>query len=234
MTEQIEQAARTAGRTFNISLAELAGANAGQRNDLLALNQAVYRVPDGTLYTSTGSQLVLAQGLPVMAGTNPLTGGIGFSCGPLSGVIGQQNTQVVAPADTAENVLFSMTVTGNTMGANDSLRISYLGALTNSANTKTIKASFGGQNIATQSLTTVASFKMQTQFTNRNSQASQIMAGAGGGLSVGPNGSSSLAVTTLGVNTAADQVLSITGTKASAGESITLEMVQVEIVRGLQ
>ena len=76
MAEQIEQAARTAGRTFNISLAELAGANAGQRNDLLALNQAVYRVPDGTLYTSDGAQLVPAQGLPVMANTNPLTGGI--------------------------------------------------------------------------------------------------------------------------------------------------------------
>lgn len=76
MAEQIEQAARTAGRTFNISLAELAGANAGQRNDLLALNQAVYRVPDGTLYTSDGAQLVPAQGLPVTASTNPLTGGI--------------------------------------------------------------------------------------------------------------------------------------------------------------
>ena len=78
MAEQIEQAARTAGRTFNISLAELAGANAGQRNDLLALNQAVYRVPEGTLYTSDGAQLVPAQGLPVTASTNPSPGGLEF------------------------------------------------------------------------------------------------------------------------------------------------------------
>ena len=186
---------------------------------------------EAALLLATG--LFSAATVPVTAQTNPLTGGIGFSTGPLSGVIGQQNTQVSAPADTAENTLFSMTVSGNTMGANDSLRISFLGSSTNNANTKTLKLYFGGEQIASTLITTTAGFKFQSQLANRNSQTAQVMAGAGGGLSVGPNGTSSVANTVLSVDTKADQVLSITGTKAVAGDLLALDMVQIEIIRGL-
>jgi hypothetical protein len=151
---------------------------------------------------------------------------------PAVQVIAQQHTQAIAPLDTAENTLFSFSVPANLIGVNGTIRISCLGSCTNSANNKTLRAYFGGSNIATQVLTTVAVFKMQAQFSNRNSLAAQILAGAASGLSVGPNGTSTVAVTTLTIDTSAAQTLTVTGQKAAGAESLTLESVVVELLRG--
>ena len=63
MSEFNRPANPTAGVTIDISYAELSGANPGQRPDLLARAQAVYRTPDGKLYNAQDSQLKPANNL---------------------------------------------------------------------------------------------------------------------------------------------------------------------------
>lgn len=69
------QVGLTQATVYDISAADLAGANSGQRPDLLAKTQAIYRTPDQKLYAANAarSQLVAAS-TPVTAETNPLTG----------------------------------------------------------------------------------------------------------------------------------------------------------------
>lgn len=52
----------TQATVYDISAADLAGANSGQRNDLLTKTQAIYRTPDQKLYAANAarSQLVAA------------------------------------------------------------------------------------------------------------------------------------------------------------------------------
>ena len=63
MSEFNNPATKTATTTFDISYAELAGANLGQRPDLLAREQGIYRTPDGKLYSVQGTQLLGANNL---------------------------------------------------------------------------------------------------------------------------------------------------------------------------
>ena len=142
-------------------------------------------------------------------------------------VLGQQHVAVSAPADTNENTLYSLTIPGGMMGPNDTLRISYLGTCTNSANTKNLRVRFGGTAFQSSSVTTVAGVSIITSIKNRNSVAAQAAAASAAG-----DCSGSVGLLTATVNTANAQTLTITGTKASAGETLTLESVLVELIRG--
>lgn len=57
---QFDNATSSTGVTLDISYADLAGANAGQRPDLLTRTGAVYRTPDGKLFSELSGQLVRA------------------------------------------------------------------------------------------------------------------------------------------------------------------------------
>lgn len=72
----------TQATVYDISAADLAGANSGQRPDLLAKTQAIYRAPDGKPYSANAarSQLVPAS-VPVTSETNTLTGESGLQAG---------------------------------------------------------------------------------------------------------------------------------------------------------
>ena len=142
------------------------------------------------------------------------------------GVIGQSHVAVTAPANTSENTLYSLIVPGNTLGPNDTLRVTPIFSMTNSANNKTTNVKFGGSAIGSVVNTTAATYKEQRQVSNRGVKNSQVaFSSAFGGF-----GGSSVAITALTVDTTQDQILTITGTKASAGETLKLESVIVEVV----
>jgi hypothetical protein len=83
MNYSSNQIGLTQATVYDISAADLAGANSGQRPDLLAKTQAIFRTPDGKLYSANAarSQLVAAA-VPITAETNPITGKVTGLVGP--------------------------------------------------------------------------------------------------------------------------------------------------------
>lgn len=142
-------------------------------------------------------------------------------------VLGRQNTQVVAPADTNENTLYSLTVPGNVIGQNGSLRVWYKTSITNNANLKTIRLRFGGQVWCALTLG-AQDWAIQAQtLSNRNSLSAQLA----GVTSPVPFGAiSGNVVFQLSVNTAVDQPLIFTAQKATAGDAVNLESILVELL----
>jgi hypothetical protein len=143
-------------------------------------------------------------------------------------VLASSAVAVSCPADTNEDVLATITVPGNSMGLNGSLRIWTLWTMTNSANNKTIRVRFSGANGAQYMVvtnTTTATYHAVTLLGNRGAANSQV-----GQMSNGLIASSSGAVVTSAVDTTVDTTIVITGQKASAGETITLERYLVELI----
>lgn len=135
-----------------------------------------------------------------------------------------------APADTNENVLATVTLPAGIMGPNGIVRITTLWTVTNSANAKTLKVYFGGLGGTTYlsvGLTAVASYQPITMIRNRNSVSSQVGSPDAATASIS---SSTDGVTTSSINTASAVDIVITGTKASAGETISLESYLVELI----
>ena len=146
-------------------------------------------------------------------------------------VFAQSAVAVSGAADANENTLATITIPGGTIGANGSVRIWTSWTLTNSVNNKTMRIRLGGIS-GTQFMayiaTTSASFNAVRSISNRNSQSSQV-----GSM---PIGSSSFDISTGSlptgtVDTSIDQTLVITGQKATAGETLTLERYLVEIIK---
>lgn len=133
---------------------------------------------------------------------------------------------VTAPADTNENILATITVPPNKIWPNGTIRVWMVFSMTNNANVKTGRVRFsgiGGTIFRSVTLTSLLSFTALCEFQNRNSITSQIggaatvdLAGSGGG------------VVTAAVNTGAEQTIVITGQKATAGDTLTLERYKVE------
>ena len=73
----------TNATVYDISAADLAGANSGQRRDLLAKTQAIFRTPDGKLYSANAARnQLVAAAVPITAATDLLTGGVLALVGP--------------------------------------------------------------------------------------------------------------------------------------------------------
>jgi hypothetical protein len=114
------------------------------------------------------------------------------------------------------------------MGPNGSLLITTLWSYTNSANNKTLRINFGGtaylSNVAT---TTVA---VQTLVMIRNRGVTNLQVGFTNA-TFSAIGTTTGTLTTSSVDTTSAQSLTITGQKASAGETLTLESYLVELIR---
>jgi hypothetical protein len=82
MSEFNNPATNTSVVTFDITAAELVGANKGQRPDLINRPGGIYRTPDGKLYSSQNGQLLAANNLTLTAAYDPLTGGVTGIVGP--------------------------------------------------------------------------------------------------------------------------------------------------------
>lgn len=134
-----------------------------------------------------------------------------------------------APADTNENVLATITVPAGAMGANGFIRVTALWGTTSSAGVKTLRIRFGGaagtayysgtqsNNIGSLAVSTIA---------NRNSQSSQV----GSAALNQPSGANGMGPVTSAVDTSAATTIVISGQKATAGDTLSLEMYLVELI----
>jgi hypothetical protein len=119
------------------------------------------------------------------------------------------------------------TITVPPMGPNDRLRISTLWSMTNSANNKTFSIDLAGTNFMAVVHTASTTFKDTREIVNRGSSASQVCFPAA---AAGANNTGS-AVSTGTVATSSATALTLSGTLANTGETITLEAYTVELIK---
>lgn len=148
--------------------------------------------------------------------------------GGIATVLAQSFVAASAPADTTEDTLATITVPANTLGLNGALRIWTWWTMTSSVNNKTLRIRYSGAAgtvYAAPALTTSASLVGLTVIGNRGATNSQV----GGPSTTIAN--SAAAIVTSAVDTTAATTIVITGQKASAGETLTLEGYIVEVVK---
>jgi hypothetical protein len=140
-------------------------------------------------------------------------------------ILAQSAVAVSLTGTTAETALASIPIPAGLIGKNGTIRIFALFTYTNSANAKTMNAKLGGQLLFSNSSSTTVSQQPIIITHNRNSLSSQITSNSSSGATTAsPNATT--------VDTSVDQVLQLTGTLASSGETITLESYTVEILPG--
>ena len=127
---------------------------------------------------------------------------------------------------TSETTLASFTVNGGLMGAKGKLKIWPLLSMTNNANSKTLKLKMNGNVIYGNTRTNEAHIQFLSVVRNTNSESSQkISSGITAGL-----GASTAAIMALSVDTSVDFIISVTGQLSSAGDTLTLDGLFLEIV----
>ncbi len=126
-----------------------------------------------------------------------------------------------------ETTLATITVPGNTMGANGRIEIETIWSFTNSANNKTARVKFGGTTLQNIVLTTNNSMRTSCFIANRNNTASQV---APPNSSTG-SGATTNAIITAAIDTTSSVSITITGQLANTGETITLEGYIVRLYR---
>lgn len=147
-------------------------------------------------------------------------------------ILGASAVAVSGAADTNENALATIAVPAGAMGVNGILRVSACWTYTNSANIKTLRGRLSGIGgtafFAVTGLTTEVSVDTYFQIANRNSASSQRSMGHA------PKGNNAMqyngGTLTGAVDTTAATTLVLTGQKASAGETLTLESYLVELI----
>lgn len=133
-------------------------------------------------------------------------------------------------ANTSEGALATIAIPAGAMGLNGILRVTTLWAYTNSGNNKIMRIRLGGISgtaFLELTITTQASTTNIKMIANRGSASSQVTFNS----QSGGTGNTTGAVTTGTVDTSVAQDLVITGQKASAGETLTLESYIVELIR---
>ncbi|CAO3459746.1 hypothetical protein [Azospirillum argentinense] len=150
----------------------------------------------------------------------------------LVSVLGCRHTPVDKSDTTvAETALYTLVIPGNTLGPNDSLRVSFRATYPNSAVTKTMRLRLGGTLFYARTESTQAAYAGQVLISNRNALNSQIGGFNNAGNVLGSSGSNHL---TGAVDLAAEQALTFTmawGTAGSGSSLFTLESILVEHLR---
>lgn len=149
--------------------------------------------------------------------------------GVLPLVIAKSAVAVSGAANTNENTLATISIPAGSMGPNGVLRVYTSWACTNSANNKTFRIKLGSTSYGAQVSTTITGLTMSSVIQNRNDAASQI---ASSGVMSASSGLLSQLNTTGTENTASALNLTLTGQKASAGETLTLNNYMVELIYG--
>jgi hypothetical protein len=149
-------------------------------------------------------------------------------------IFAQSGAAASVGAVTTETVLATITIPGGAMGPNGWVQVIATVTINNNANTKTFNLRVGGTggtlyyNGGFNTQLFGAVFK---HIVNANSQTSQKGTSPGGG-NLGVPGSGANAFQTSAVDTSANWDLVISGQKAVAGDTITLESYQVIICYG--
>lgn len=146
-----------------------------------------------------------------------------------SGTFFTSGTAASVTGTTTETTLATITIPAGAMGPNGQVEIIPLFSFTSSANNKTVKATFGGTTYYSQVYTANTGIQPIIRITNRNSASSQV--GAPSASANGLNGFTT-AMTTSTVNTGSSVTVTITGTLANTGETITLESYLVRVTYG--
>jgi len=154
-------------------------------------------------------------------------GGVVINSQPVR-VLGVSGAAVSCAADTAENTLATVTIPAGVMGTNGVLRVTTLWSYTNSANNKTLRINFGGTAYLSNVATTTVAVQALVMIRNRGVTNSQV---GFTNATFSAIGTTTGTLTTSSVDTTSAQSLTITGQKASAGETLTLESYLVELIR---
>lgn len=132
----------------------------------------------------------------------------------------QSAVQVSTAADTNENTAYTCAIPAGSLGANGRIYYFYSGAQTNNANAKTIKVKYGGTTLVTRSAASAAVTGGIGMIANRNLTNSQ-------------HGGDGVSAATSAIDSTAAQNFTITFQKATAGDTMTLESVLVQVLYGL-
>lgn len=148
-------------------------------------------------------------------------------------VLGQKYTQSICPADTNENILFDMTIPGRLVGDNDALRVTaHFSFGAGSANSKTVKCKIGGFDaFANYNVNSGTALSMLKSKIIANRAAANVNVCSAGWTDFGTN-TSVPGITAIDFKN--NQSIQITATKAVAGDTIILEYVLIELLRGNQ
>lgn len=151
---------------------------------------------------------------------------------PVALVKCQYHVGIIAPADSAENTLYTCRIPAGTLGPNGSLRIWTLWTLTNNPNTKNVRMKFGGRTFfaSGSALANIAAWRMFWSVSNRNATNSQISFIGLGETPFGIGGAASNV--TANVDTSVAQDLVITCQKEVARDACVLDSVVVESLYG--
>lgn len=148
--------------------------------------------------------------------------------GSIIQVLGKSAVAVSVPADTAEDVLATITIPAGAMGPNGFVRITSLWSCSNNANGKTIRVRFGGASYLAAAAASIASYYSQLVISNRGVPNSQVGPTSNGY----PGGPFPVAAITSSVDTSAATVITLTAQKTTAGDTLTLESYVVELMYG--
>lgn len=203
---------------------------------------------DGTTYIIGSNKFTVASasGNTVVAGTLGVTGLSTLGSVAVTGAATQaqsivtaqklQNVFILAksavavscPADTNEDTLATITVPAGAMAANGQVTIKVTVSCTSSVNNKTINVKFGGTTYQQLVVTTTTGAQLELRVMNRNSASSQC--GSIYSITDGALVAETSSGLTTAINTGNAVTVLITGTKASAGETLTLESYLVELI----
>lgn len=137
-------------------------------------------------------------------------------------------TSVNAAGDATTAILRTITVPGNVMRDNSSLAVTVFFTCTNSASTKAIVVNVGGSSLGAPTATTVASGRYYFEITNANSKTAQKAFNNANLTGAGAN-----PLLSFSINTTQDFNVDVGarwGAAATAGETITIEAVRVELI----
>lgn len=148
---------------------------------------------------------------------------------PRGRILGASAAAVSGPADTSENILATVNIPGGAMGLNGKLRVYTSFTVTSSGNNKILRVRLGGIGGTVHygvTVTTTVNINDMRIISNRGAANSQVSPGANSA----SFGQSNTGIVTAAIDTSAATTLVITGQKASAGETLTLDDYLVELL----
>lgn len=145
--------------------------------------------------------------------------------GSLRGAPYRVFADISAPADTAENVLASFVIPGNSVPIGGLIRVTALIEHTNSANAKTYRMYIGGQSVLAVAASNNLNYQIQQNIYRRS--ATGVL---GWPASNAYSSGTTIALNDRTVDMSVDQTFQFTGQKAAGAENITLKALILEVL----
>jgi hypothetical protein len=138
-------------------------------------------------------------------------------------VLAKSAVQVVMPVNAAENTAFTVTVPAGSMGANGSLRVTYVTSSTGATSNFSVRHKFGATTLATftNSFGAASSVRAESYVANRNATNSQYTTNII---------SSSIVGGTAAIDTTAATTFVVTIQKLVGADNVNLEWFLAEIM----